>query len=109
MNRTIQTTTPRPVGPVPAGQNAPTNAVPEPYIDKAEVAKRLGRTVRCIDNWMKRGLIPYYKIGRSVSFKWSDVEAQLSQTCRVSRWALTTAFGRPEITPQPNPHYKGQR
>jgi excisionase family DNA binding protein len=57
----------------------------ESFIPKEEVAKRLGKTVRCIDNWMARGLIPYFKIGRSVSFKWSDVESHLAQTCRVCR------------------------
>ena len=58
---------------------------PEGFIDKPEVAKRLGKTVRCIDNWMARGLIPFFKIGRSVMFKWSDVESHLAQTCRVCR------------------------
>ena len=56
----------------------------EGFIKKEDVAKRLGKTVRCIDNWMARGLIPYFKIGRSVSFKWSDVESHLAQTCRVA-------------------------
>jgi excisionase family DNA binding protein len=57
----------------------------EGFIKKDEVAKRLGKTVRCIDNWMARGLIPFFKIGRSVMFKWSDVESHLAQTCRVCR------------------------
>jgi excisionase family DNA binding protein len=57
----------------------------EPYIGKPEVAKRLNKTLRTIDNWMARGILPYFKIGRSVVFKWSDVEAHLSQTCRVAR------------------------
>lgn len=59
----------------------------EGFIKKEEIAKRLGKTVRCVDNWMARGFIPYFKIGRSVVFKWSDVEAQLAQTCRVCRKA----------------------
>ena len=58
---------------------------PEEFIGKPEVARRLNKTIRSVDNWMKRGLLPYYKIGRSVSFKWSDVENHLAQTCRVSR------------------------
>lgn len=57
----------------------------EGFIGKPEVAKRLNKTLRTVDNWMQRGLIPYFKIGRSVSFKWSDVEAHLAQTCRVCR------------------------
>ncbi len=56
---------------------------PEGFIDKPEVALRLQRTVRTVDNWMKRRVLPYYKIGRSVSFKWSEIEAHLAATCRV--------------------------
>jgi excisionase family DNA binding protein len=55
----------------------------EPFITKVEVAKRLNKKSRTVDNWMQRGLLPYYKIGRSVAFKWSEVETHLSQTCRV--------------------------
>ena len=64
-----------------------TNGAPpvEEFIKKAEVARRLKKTVRCIDNWMKRGFLPYYKIGRSVAFRWSEIEAALARTCRVSR------------------------
>jgi len=57
----------------------------EEFIDKREVARRLKKKVRTIDNWMKRGILPYYKIGRSVSFKWSEIEATLIRTCRVCR------------------------
>ncbi len=61
-------------------------AVPfEPFISKPEVARRLGKRVRTVDNWMQQGLLPYYKIGRSVSFKWSEVERHLKQVCRVCR------------------------
>lgn len=61
------------------------NALVEEFINKNEVARRLGKTLRTVDNWMQRGLLPYFKIGRSVSFKWSDVEKHLAQTCRVCR------------------------
>jgi len=60
-------------------------AQPEGYIGKPEIAKRLNKTLRTVDNWMQLGLLPYYKIGRSVVFKWSDVETHLAQTCRVAR------------------------
>jgi excisionase family DNA binding protein len=61
------------------------SAPAEGFIGKAEVAQRLNKTLRTVDNWMQRGLLPYFKIGRSVVFKWSDVEAHLAQTCRVCR------------------------
>jgi len=60
-------------------------AGPEGFINKPEVARRLNKTLRTVDNWMQRGLLPYFKIGRSVTFKWSDVEAHLAQNCRVCR------------------------
>jgi excisionase family DNA binding protein len=59
-------------------------ASPEGFIGKTEVARRLNKTIRTVDNWMSRGILPYYKIGRSVEFKWSDVESHLQQTCRVT-------------------------
>lgn len=67
-------------------QNQPIGAQqPEPYIDKVEVARRLRKQVRTIDNWMRDGKLPYFKIGRSVNFKWSDVEAYLAAHFRVCR------------------------
>ena len=57
----------------------------EPFVTKAEVARRLGKRMRTVDNWMQRGLLPYYKIGRSVAFKWSEVEQHLRVVCRVCR------------------------
>jgi excisionase family DNA binding protein len=63
----------------------------EPFIDKAEVAKRTQMKVRTVNDWMKRGLLPYYKVGRLVRFKWSEVEAHLAQTCRVCRHTGGTA------------------
>ncbi len=51
------------------------------FISKAEVATRLGKTVRTIEHWMQRGVIPYLKLGRgrraTVLFKWADIEAHL--------------------------------
>ena len=59
--------------------------MPEPFITRPEVARRLNKKVRTVDNWTKRGILPYYKIGRSVSFKWSEIEAALARSCRVAR------------------------
>ena len=57
----------------------------EGFIGKKEIARRLNKGMRTVDYWMERGFLPYYKIGRSVEFKWSEVEAHLAQTCRVTR------------------------
>jgi predicted DNA-binding transcriptional regulator AlpA len=59
------------------------DAAMEPYINKREVARRIGRTVRCVDNMMRRGMIPYYKLGYRVAFRWSEITNHLAQTCRV--------------------------
>jgi len=61
-------------------------AAEEEFIDKHEVARRLGKTLRTVDNWMARGVLPHYKIGRSVNFRWSDVLEHLTRTARVSRY-----------------------
>ena len=62
-----------------------TSAAAEPFIDKAEVAKRLGLKLRTVDDWMRRGLLPYYKPGQLVRFRWSEIQAHLGESCRVVR------------------------
>ena len=51
----------------------------EGLITKREVARRLRKTPRCIELWMRARYIPYIKIGRSVLFDWSAVLASLSR------------------------------
>jgi len=55
----------------------------EAYIDKPEVARRLGKTVRTVDTYMRKGIVPFYKLGRTVAFKWSDVDEHLKANYRV--------------------------
>lgn len=57
------------------------------YITKEEVAKRLKKTVRTIENWQARGIIPFIKVGRSVLFDWTDVQAHLQRNFRVCKLA----------------------
>lgn len=70
---------------IPTAQTVNVGPLPEPFIDKGEVGRRTQMRPRTIDDWMKRGLLPYYKLGRSVRFKWSEVEAHLAANCRVCR------------------------
>ena len=49
------------------------------FLTKNQVAERLGRTPRCIELWMRRGLLPYIKISRSVYFRWADVVQALQR------------------------------
>ena len=60
-------------------------AAAEPFIDKAEVAGRLGKKPRTVDAWMKRGILPFYKVGHSVMFRWSEVQDHLARTYKVCR------------------------
>lgn len=68
------------------GAEPENGAVPgaESFMNKAEVAGRLRKTVRTVENWMESGILPYYKVGRSVVFRWSDIEAHLRAKCGVN-------------------------
>lgn len=66
---------------VPAVTNLPIPTTPGAldFLTKPEVAERLRKSVRCVDGWMKSGRLSHIKIGRSVLFRWSDVQADLSR------------------------------
>ena len=55
----------------------------ESLLTKPEVAERLRRSKRTVDLWMRRGKLPYLKVGKSVLFHWPDVLEKL-QTFRVN-------------------------
>jgi hypothetical protein len=42
-------------------------------LTKQELAARLKKTPRCIEQWMRRGYLPYIKIAHTVRFKWHEV------------------------------------
>jgi excisionase family DNA binding protein len=44
---------------------------------KREVAAKLKKSVRTVDAWMRAGRLPYFKLGRTVRFRWSDVLKKL--------------------------------
>ncbi|MHC1769884.1 MAG: helix-turn-helix domain-containing protein [Verrucomicrobiia bacterium] len=48
------------------------------YLTKQEIAERLRKTTRTIDFWMKKGLLPYIKLGHSILFHWPSVVNSLS-------------------------------
>ena len=43
------------------------------YINKKQMATRLGVTCRTISSWMAKRLVPYRKLGRLVRFSWPEV------------------------------------
>ena len=54
-----------------------TDLAAEGFLTKTQVAVRLNRSVKTVNNWMRRKILPYYKPGRSVLFRWSEVVAHL--------------------------------
>ena len=64
---------------------------PEPFIDKKKTAQLLSCGLRTLDTLMKRGIVPFYRIGsKRIMFRWSEVQAVLERNCRVDRggWKL---------------------
>jgi excisionase family DNA binding protein len=47
------------------------------YLDKREAATLLRVTQRTIESWMRRGLLSYVKIGRTVRFRRIDLEKNI--------------------------------
>lgn len=65
-------------------------SIAEPFIGKPETARRLNCSLRTLDAWMRDGLVPFYKMGRKVAFRWSEVQAALRENSLVNRggWKL---------------------
>jgi excisionase family DNA binding protein len=58
-------------------QGQPSSQPADEILDKRGTARRLGKSVRTIDAWMKSGRLPYCKVGRSVLFRWGAVLEKL--------------------------------
>ena len=50
------------------------------YLKAADVAKRFGVTRRTVFSWVKTGVLPHYRIGRSIFFADSDIALLLRRT-----------------------------
>jgi excisionase family DNA binding protein len=46
-------------------------------LTKPELATRLRRSPRTVDSWMKQKKLPYFKVGKSVLFRWEHVLQKL--------------------------------
>jgi excisionase family DNA binding protein len=60
----------------PQGQPSSQSA-DETLLDKPGLARRLNKSVRTVDAWMKAKKLPYIKVGRSVLFRWGAVLEKL--------------------------------
>ena len=54
-------------------------------LTKKELSVRLKITVRTVENWQRRGLLPFVKISKVVLFYWPDVVDHLKANFRVCR------------------------
>jgi excisionase family DNA binding protein len=59
------------------------NLMENKLIQKEEVAKRLNKSTKWVENYCKAGVIPFIKIGRSVFFNWEDVAESLEANSSV--------------------------
>ena len=60
--------------------------MPEKLIVKKDLAALLSRSVRTIQYWMKRGIIPFYKIGGTILFDPDKVFRALQKFERKSHY-----------------------
>ena len=56
-----------------------TDRASDDLLVKRELAKKIRRSPRTVDLWMRQGKLPYLKIGKTVLFRWPDVLEKLSQ------------------------------
>jgi excisionase family DNA binding protein len=53
------------------------------WVGKKEAAAHLKISLRSLGNWMKKGLIPYIRIGRGVRLKLSEIDEAMNRRVRV--------------------------
>jgi excisionase family DNA binding protein len=71
------------------------------FVTKQQIAEHFGRTGRTIEIWMRNGILPFFKVGRSVFFRMDDVERHFERHFHcVRRPAATT---RRTVAPKPGP------
>jgi excisionase family DNA binding protein len=54
------------------------NMIAENLKKKPEIAEYFSVTQRTIEDWMKAGILPYWKIGRSVRFDLGQIQTALN-------------------------------
>lgn len=61
------------------------------YLTMREVSLLVRKTQRTVAEWMKRGNLPYFKIGRSILFSRQDIDSFLREKFRIVGPAPVTA------------------
>lgn len=55
------------------------NGANDGLLNKRGLAVKLRISKRSVDVWMKKGRLPFIKIGKTVRFRWPDVLQKLDQ------------------------------
>ena len=55
----------------------------EKFIKRGVLAKRLGDSIRTLDNWAMNGVIPSYRLGRTRLFHWAEIEKMIFENAQV--------------------------
>ena len=53
------------------------------WADRPQAAAHLGITTRTLTHWQNRRLVPFYRVGRCIRFKLSELDAHLARNSRV--------------------------
>jgi excisionase family DNA binding protein len=57
----------------------------EGVLTRQELAEHLKISLRTVEEWQRRGVLPYIKVGKIVLFHWPDVVEHLRKNFRVCR------------------------
>jgi predicted DNA-binding transcriptional regulator AlpA len=49
------------------------------YLTKRQVADSFQVTERCIDQWMKQGILPYFKLSKAVRFSRESIQKHIEE------------------------------
>ena len=55
-----------------------TDGAGDSLLTKRQLAPKLQIGCRTLDAWMRKGRIPFLKVGKSVRFRWTDVLEKLN-------------------------------
>lgn len=59
-------------------QDALSNTKTDEFLTKLDVAGLFKVTPRCVDQWMTAGILPYFKLGKTVRFSRESIQAHLN-------------------------------
>jgi hypothetical protein len=66
-----------PAGPVNDQTPAPVHK--EIWLDKQDVLSRMHISERTLQNWRRKGVLPYYKIGGKIYYKESELNSMVQK------------------------------